>query len=722
MEDRPLIRSPKEFEPNDADLRSLSGIRGLYFLPGDPLSEEVLIPGFENADRVDCMVGFFSSEALVSIAPGLATYIARSGNSFRLVISPLLTQNDLEAMEAGIQSQTDIANNFLEKMVITSDKIKRHTLQCLSYLLRENRIEIKIAIMKDALFHPKVWLFKCDEDIMAVHGSSNVTHAGINKNIEQVAVSKSWDDPNQEYICQKLGNRFATLWDNEEGGCAVIPLPEAFRRNLLRTYSSVAPPHESDLRDLYDRASESAEPVRSIPIENKPREFRIPTYLRFDSGPFEHQGKAVQSWCDAEFRGVLEMATGSGKTITSMICAFRLFERQKPLLIVIAAPYIPLIEQWCDEVKPFGIIPVNLTTFSGAHKRSAKLQEIKRRLRTGLSDAEAVVVSHDTLCTATFLETIESFDCTRLLIADEAHNLGSPSFLGNLPEFFESRLALSATPIRQYDQEGTQALFSFFGPVVFQFTLEEAIGRCLVPYEYYVHPVNLTDEEMDKWYELTELIKRNSWRGEDGKDDEFLANLLRKRRILLEMAENKLPNLDQLLSRENLSELRHTLIYATDKGPTQLEEINSLLHSKGILFHQLTAAETSDRERTKRLIKSFQEGEIQVLTAKRVLDEGINIPQIKKAYILASTTVERQWIQRRGRLLRTCDTIQKTESTIHDFLALPPRIEEGLDQDAKGLLKSELRRAQEFARLALNAGRPDGPMASLGTVIDAAFS
>ena len=404
-----------------------------------------------------------------------------------------------------------------------------------------------------------------------------------------------------------------------------------------------------------------------------------------------------------------------------MICAHKLSDLHSPLLIVVAAPYIPLVQQWCDEIGPFGLEPVNLTTAGGAVQRSKKLSKIRRRLRTGLSNAEVVVVSHDTLCSEAFLEAIEQFDCDRLLIADEAHNLGRDAFITNLPEFFEHRLALSATPVRQYDADGTVALFSFFGDVVFRFTLEEAIGKCLTPYDYHLHPVHLTESEMDEWYELTNKIKANAWRDDNGKPDEYLSKLLRDRRALLETAEGKIERLSQLLDREVLSELKHTLVYATDKAPAQLEQVNRLLGNRGLLFHQLTAAETSDREKTRRIIRSFQDSEIQVLTAKRVLDEGVNIPQISKAYILASTTVERQWVQRRGRLLRTCSTVGKTHSIIHDFLALPPDIEGGYDADARALIKGELKRAQEFARLAKNAGRKDGPLSVIDSLVNAAY-
>lgn len=720
--DPAAVKEESVKEPDAPTLRSLEGVRPLYMLPFDPFAEEVLIPGFRLAAKVDCMAGFFSSEVLASLAPGLATYIAGSENSFRLIVSPLLRADDQAAIEDGLKSPEEIADRLLEELTVTEDLLKSHTLKCLTWLLRERRIEIRIALMNDALFHPKVWLFEDDQGVIVAHGSSNVTFAGIRKNIEQIAISRSWQDPNQSYITDKLRYEFDRLWDNKNDNCVVFGLPEAVRQRLLITYSPNAPPTEDDLRVLYRQAADvGEESERYKPTPPTSTKFVIPNWLKYDEGPFEHQGKAVAAWCGTGYRGVLEMATGSGKTITSMIGAHRLYETHKPLLIVVTAPYIPLIEQWCDEISQFGLKPVNLTTSGSADKRARELQKIKRRLRTGLSDVEVIVVSHDTLCTPAFLGGVESFDCVRLLIADEVHNLGRESFINNTPEFFEYRLGLSATPIRQYDEVGTEALFGFFGPVIYGFTLEEAIGRCLVEYDYYVHPVYLTISEMDDWFDLTGKIKQNAWRSEGGKPDEYTAKLMRDRRALLETASGKIATLKALLEEEAISTLCHTLVYTSDKGPDQLDEVNRLLGDRNILFHQLTAVETASRDETKRIIKSFQDGEIQVLTAKRVLDEGVNIPQICKAFILASTTVERQWVQRRGRLLRTCNAIGKTHSVIHDLLALPPGMEEGLDPDARGLVRSELRRAQEFARLARNAGRPDGPLVMIDKMVNAAY-
>ena len=706
-------------------LRAIPDTRPLYILPKEPVAKEVLIPSFKSATQIDCMMGFFSSKILASLAPGLATFINASDESLRLVVSPTLTEEDQTAIKEGLASPEDITSVVLEDIVITEDLIEQHTLKCLSWLLRNGRVEIKIALMKDALFHPKVWLFREDSDVIAAHGSSNMTNAGIQKNIEQISISKSWEGTSQQYITEKFCDQFKGLWANQDVDCTVVSMPQAIKENLLKTYYSDTPPTEEDFHTLHKQTIDSME--ESVETYNFNRltrpSFAVPSELRFESGPFEHQGRAIKAWCEAGYHGILEMATGSGKTITAMICAHRLYSVEKPLLIVVAAPYIPLIQQWCDEISPFGLKPVNLTEANGAKGRAAEFSKLKRRLRFGSSDIEIVVVTHRTLCDSNFKAELEKFDCKTLLIGDEVHNLGSEGFIIDPPNFFDYRLGLSATPIRQYDEEGTEQLFSFFGPIVFQFTLEEAIGRCLVEYEYYVHPVELTDDEMEEWYALTEKIGKIAWMQEDeNSDDEYIMKLLRDRRALLENAENKIAALEEVLTQhEDFNILRHTLIYTSDKAPQQLIDVNALLNKHGVLFHQLTHKETPDRKRTAQIIQSFQEGTLQVLSAKRVLDEGVNIPQIEKAFILASTTVERQWVQRRGRLLRTCSETGKTHSEIHDFMALPPDLDD-LDTRARALIQSELKRIQAFAYLAKNFGRPDGPLSYIDQLVKTLYT
>ena len=573
-----------------SNFRKLENLKPLYFLPNEAFSEEVLIPAFRLSKKADCMIGYFSSVALAVLAPGLATYINDSIYSFRLIMSPFLREDDLEAIENGYRSPEEVAKELLESLIITDDLLQKHTLKCLSYLLRVGRIELKIALMKRGLFHPKVWLFENSEDLIAAHGSSNMTLSGIHNNFEQITISKSWIDPTQRYITDKFRYKFKRLWEDKEDECYVISLPKAVKDKILTTYQIEYPPTEAEYRELYSTAIKngtSGQAINDSVMTFSSSNFVIPDWIDYESGPFKHQGRAVSAWISSNFRGVLEMATGSGKTITAMIAAFKLYENHQPLLIVVAAPYIPLIDQWCGEIKQFGLNPVNMTTARNVADRTKLLKKLQRRLRTELSKVEAIVVSHDTLCSEEFSDVLSKFECTRLLIADEVHNLGRSSFINATPNFYEWRLGLSATPVRQYDEEGTEVLFDFFGPVVCRFTLEEAIGKCLVEYDYYVHPCYLSQEEMDTWYDLTEKIKKNTWRKEDGKPDDYLSKLYRDRRKLLEITSSKIAKLALVLDNEDLSQIKHTLIYATDKEPEQLNLINQLLHQRSILFHHL---------------------------------------------------------------------------------------------------------------------------------------
>ena len=407
----------------ETDFQSLKGIQPIYFLPNDPFSEEVLVPTFRISEKVDCMMGFFSSEALSTLSPGLAAFINSSKFSFRLIISPFLRPEDREAIESGIRTPEEIAKEFIEPLIITDDQLQQHTLKCLSYLIRAGRIEMKIAIMKRALFHPKVWIFENGGDMIAAHGSSNITLKGIKHNFEQITISKSWMDSTQGYIIEKFRNKFDRLWDDEEDGCYVMSIPQAVRDKILRSYPSEHPPTESEYFSLYRRAMEKISDnshVKEIQKEWTKLSFNIPQWIKYESGPFEHQGKAVDAWCSSDYRGVLEMATGSGKTITAMICANKVYQENKPLLIVVAAPYIPLINQWCGEISQFNVKTTNLTEAGNATERLKTINQIKRRLRTGISDVEAIVVTHNTLCSEDFFNAISSFDCPRLLIGDEA--------------------------------------------------------------------------------------------------------------------------------------------------------------------------------------------------------------------------------------------------------------------------------------------------------------
>lgn len=698
----------------DHPLRSLETAPPLYVLPRDDLLS-VLVPAIGAADQLDCMMGFFASSSFAEIAPGLATYLRRSSRPIRLLISPYVSERDQEAMRSGLADPAEIAERLVLETLPDADDLARHTLACLAWLIRTERLEFRIALQKEGLFHPKVWLIELSGERAAFHGSGNMTNAGLTKNKEQVALARGWMDPIQGATERRLRDEFNELWDGDDPDCVVVKLPAALEQKILKDYGAGAMPDEAAARQLWRRAKGlRPEPVDDTAAagERVKAEFRIPAWLEYETGAFAHQGRAVRAWLETGGRGILAMATGSGKTLTSLIACWKLQQAEGPLLIVIAAPYVPLVMQWCDEVALFGVSATNLSDGAGPSDRRRLISAAGRRLAMGLSTTEILVVSHDILTDRAFQSQFEAIEAKRMLIADEMHNLGSAGFLGAQPDFFEFRLGLSATPVRQYDPEGTDKLFGFFGRPCFEFSIDEAIGVCLVPYDYYVERVELTHDEMETFKALSEQIRKLGWKIEQGVKDAHLDNLLRQRRLVIETAENKLARLGQLLDADGARHLRFDLIYATDKAPSQLDAVNDLLRTRGVLYHQLTAEETRDRRGTATILANYQSGDLQVLTAKRVLDEGVNVPQIKRAFILASTTVERQWVQRRGRILRKCDAIGKSFGVIHDFVAMPPA-EMVQDPDAKKLVAGELKRVHEFARLARNFGAADGPIRAL---------
>ena len=709
-------------EPTDADLTArgllvdvLETAEPIYLLPKDDVAELVISPALAACDSADIMIGFFASQSLSEIAPGLANFLSSSTEPLRIIVSPFLTPEDQGALADADTIGAVAAARFATSLP-DADALARHALECLAWLVSLGRLQLKIALMRDALFHPKVWLFRDGRDRAALHGSANMTGAGLGRNREQLSLSRAWNGGDGLRACTRLSEEFETLWSGGDADCVVIDLPQALADRLIEDYKTSHSPTEEDFRRLWRRSQGLPHADREIPGhtgEASKQTFQIPSWLDYRTGDFAHQGEAVDAWEAAGKRGILEMCTGSGKTLTAMIGAYGVYSEVGPLLIVVSAPYKVLLQQWCNEIALFGLSPINLSEEAGPNAREHAISNARRRLRLGVTPAEVLVVSNDTLCTPELVAQIAKFDGPKLLIADECHNLGAAGFIRNQPMCFDFRLGLSATPIRQYDEDGSAALLEFFGPVCFSFRLEDAIGRCLTPYDYHVHFVPLADAEMAEWRDLSDQIARLAWKIDAGMKDDQLNRLLLQRRRVLETASSKMQKLDDLLAGEDSRELRFTLVYATDKDPRQLEQVNALLNQRHIIFHQLTADETSNPVLSRRILDRFQRGDLQVLTAKRVLDEGVNVPQIERAYLLASTTVRRQWVQRRGRLLRQCHAIGKTHAVIHDLVALPPEAYEGgrLDSEAKKIVNAELDRVWEFARLSRNGASTDGPFA-----------
>ena len=695
--------------------------KSLYVIPRDDFVHSVLIASFRLSGSVDCMFGFFGSDALRSISPGLAEYLVRGNSPMRMIVSPYISTKDITTLREGVSTPSEVLEARIRELLgeakVSASALVKHTLECLAYLLSTDRLQIRIAWLRDGgLFHPKVWFFRDYESTVVAHGSSNFTASGLVQNYEQVSVEASWQGEVAANTIEILTDEFEALWNGSMDYVFSMQLPLAVKNDLLREYSPTSPPTPNDFARAWNEDAKKIEAlVQEIAVGKPllPKRLVLPHGLNIESGPFGHQGKAVSNWEEAGRRGILAMATGSGKTITALAAAARLQGDCESLFIVVSAPYRPLVSQWIDEVAAFGVEP--LPTKGSARERTDRLDLAVRALVSKVSTVQVAVVTENYLTTPEFRAVLDAIpeQVKTLLIADEVHNLGRIGFISNPPERFDYRLGLSATPERQYDPDGTQALFDFFGDKVFEFSLAEAIGVCLVPYNYYLHRVNLTDDEFEEWQRLTRLLLNAEFGNEDqdpsdsGRLPSKITALLNKRRKVIESAENKVLTLKSLLRTRRRDEIRHTLVYATDKGRDQLRATNGMLQNDlHLTIHQLTAEETQSKRHASDLLDRFAAGEFHVITCMRVLDEGVDVPQVSDAYLLASNTVKRQWIQRRGRILRRCAAIDKKLAHLHDFVVIPP---DPRGRGGRAILKSELDRAQEFAELAENAGSEGGP-------------
>ena len=694
--------------------------KSLYIVPRDNYVEDVLINSLNHATSLDCMFGFFRSAALRSIAPGLAEYLARDTRPMRLVVSPNISSEDVSALRQGVLTPIDVIEARLKHLLgeakISTSALVRHTLTCLAYMLANQRLKFRVAWLRDGfLFHPKVWFFKDANDTVVAHGSSNFTDEGLDRNLEQISVDMSWEGERSEEAIKALTEEFDALWVGSRDYAYTLDLPVVIENELIREYEPKQPPTMDDFQKAWEKDAKTIEKLTReiISFQTKPTmKLTIPPYLNLNEGPFSHQGKAIAAWETSKRRGFLSMATGSGKTITALAAASRLQHEVDSLLVIISAPYKPLVSQWVEEVNEFGVtaLPVE----GSLSERAKNLDFAVRKLKLKVSRVEVMVVTEHFLTSDKFRHILDGLpeSLSTLLIADEAHNLGKTKFLENTPDRFDYRLGLSATPERQYDSEGTAALFAYFGETVFEFSLREAIGVCLVPYNYYIHQVDLTNDEFNEWKSLTEKLIRKGFKGDADVSDlgsipEDVEKLLFARRRVIESAENKVEVLHRQLKSRPRDDIKHVLIYATDKNPLQLKSVNKMLQNDlNLTIHQLTSEETVSHSRSTNILELFANGDYNALTCKRVLDEGVDVPQASEAYILASNTVRRQWIQRRGRILRKCDAMNKQIAHLHDFIVVPPNPSEG---SSRAILKAELERAREFAELSANGGSLGGP-------------
>ena len=704
-----------------------SNILPAYEIPQNDLVGEVLVPAMRHCDELRLAAGFFSSRCLSQLAPGLAEFVNETENPMDLMVSPEINQEDHDAIYRGVKTPDEVLSNALEQLfegaVLSSSAIERHSVETLAYLVASERLRMRVVLMRHGMYHKKMWLFRSGSRWLAVHGSGNATERGLLMNGEQMSIERAWLDGERSKSRVDL---FLTQWENQWNNRApeslTVEVDQALR--FLSGYANSEPPTVAEFRDAwkedFDAGIETTKPLR--PVQNDSRQrLAIPDSLIWREGRFAHQGIAVDSLLAHE-GGILAIATGGGKTKTALIAATEMQAlRPRHFCVVVLAPTRPLIRQWTSDIRAFGLEPTVLSGMS-LDNRKQELEHLLFAFSSVEPRTEVILMSNSLFTKLDsperrWLEELPS-SITKLLIADEVHNLGAKSFRDNLPLFFDLRIGLSATPVRQYDPDGTDELFGFFGgPPRYEFSLKDAIkAGCLVPYNYYLHPVEFEPDEMARYEALTEQLVRAGFKVDDagatvGISDR-VAKLLRDRRALVEQAKGKISSFESQLEIIGSNQVRRTLVYTSAKpmagdGPKQITAVNRVLQKLNIVSHQYTSEETGT-PRSRSILERFASGDYQVLTAMKVLDEGVDIPETDTAFLLASSTVEREWVQRRGRILRQAPN--KVVADLHDFVVIPPDFESAA---SKSLLQSELRRASAFADVSENEFDRDGPNAAI---------
>ena len=660
-------------------LRELS-LQSEYRSDGANLVKDFYTPCLKNATRYCRAVAYFTSNGLALNVKGLSTFI-RKGGQIDLVTGRKLMSDDIEAIQQGYESKEQNLDSFLD---CDFEKVSHDRLMLLTWLIAHDHLDIKIASPSNsstnypqAVYHEKIGLFlDNDNNAVAFSGSSNETVGGLLNNFESIDVHWSWDDT-QERVQQKVDN-FTRLWNNNTDKLEVIDFLTAVTEDVL----------------IHQTVYETGQ----VETTDKPEiiEQTIP-YLPKDIVLRKYQSEAIDAWFENGCRGLWEMATGTGKTITALSALAKLREEQEHLFVVVACPYQHLVDQWSEEAVKFGFEPIL------AYKNSAtwvnRLNTALVRYNYGVRDIVCTITTQTTFIAETMQKLLSKLKRGAVLVADEVHHLGAERSRNRLTDIFNYRLGLSATPNRWFDESGTTALRTYFGDTVYEFSLDKAIKiGYLCPYYYHPHLVELTDDEFGEYERLTERISKLYHQVEFGEVSEALERLLIKRATLLNQAENKLAKLAELLT-DKTDSLHHTLFYC---APARIVPVLELLTNLGLRVAKFTAEESAAERQE--LLKMFASGHLQALVAMKCLDEGVDVPSTRTAYILASSSNPKEFIQRRGRILR--QSPGKEHAEIHDLIAVPP-LEHRKNHNTtfaveRKIIARELKRFNEFAGTALN--------------------
>lgn len=698
------------------------------------------LDGLANSNEFSLLLGYFSSSAINLLSVGFAAFISKGGR-MKMVINHLLSAKDKEAIskvEEGSQQDLKVFDltdaSILHRYL---DEYSTHFFECLTYLISEKRIEIKVIKPKNGkgIAHYKSGVFSDGQDAVGYQASCNFTLYGLSENLEHLQSFLSWENGRSNKFIKSQLNDIERYFTEKDEDVDYIPVSEievvlkdqfgkkdinellVQEEQLLKKKQSLVsnPKLKSTITKLFN----GIELIRRAP--------RFP----YSEGPREYQKIAFKNWKNNNQQGLFAMATGTGKTITALNCLLEIYKKTGYYKALILVPTITLVNQWSNECKKFNFDCIVKVCSKNQWKNDFSTILTRERLAPTREVSYIVISTYASFARENIFTELNQLSPKTLIIADKCHNMGSNTLLKLLPTVqFKRRIGLSATPERQFNEEGNRKLFSFFNSdseYTYEYSMKEAIDKgVLCRYYYYPHLVSLTESEMSNYKDLSIKISKFFNNESDSfNNNPILTALLLARKRIIHKAFNKLSIFRNILKeqQEKKGNLKYTLVYVPEgNDPNDFFETNyfsmndeadddadavSLIdvftEAVKAINKQTTIKKFISKTKNKeQILDQFANGEIDVLTSMKCLDEGVDVPRSELAIFCASTGNPRQFIQRRGRILRKHN--DKQFAYIHDLVVIP-ELNSNSDnyQMERSLLKKELERVNSFASLSENS-------------------
>lgn len=690
-----------------------------YDEPKDFFTEALI-----ESSTFDLGLGFFSSSGIRSLSYGFALFIA-NGGKMRVVMNHILSQEDKEIIEKGQKHLVeDFENHILfdiKKLVETLSKEDEQFFRCLSYLISINRIEFVATVStKGGLGHDKYGIFKDEKgNKVAFIGSANFSQSALELNGETITVFTSPDDDKRIAEYQAL---FDQSWENDTPHLVHIPIEH------VKTFIREKFPKTS-LTNLLEEGINLRENIgidNNIPAKYcKPISRRILDKIEFKEleprFPFPEERRiqidAYSAWIENGKKGIFAMATGSGKTVTALNCIRKQYKENGYYKAIIVVPTQALAIQWEHETKSF-----NYQNIVSTHSDKDWKNILSRYITRSLLDSTKSIILITTYATfnrndiQSFLKKVRGVE-TFIYVADEAHNIGSQNSLNHLPEMINWRIGLSATPERIYDDLGSEKLYEFFNSkppkYTYRYTMKQAIEEgILCHYDYYPIFIELTSSEMEEYERISDQLRKYI-DADTGKYKPDAEKLLLKRKRIIHKAENKKIAISDLLEElRQKQKLDYTFVFVPEGYEPDysindsyninqddvhiIDEYAQMFKEHGYSYHKYI----SGLDDAPSILQNYADGDIQILLSMKCLDEGVDIPRAEHAIFCSSTGNPRQFVQRRGRVLRKCKGKEKAK--IWDLIVTPPNILDESNSIERNLFLNEVKRIINFAALADN--------------------